>query len=531
MRALALKMTAEEDPLVTPDEEYSQLREFVKSPEARALKHSDMERQIQEHGQEVMRKLYQAWLDLKAQEEVEGPVVDAQGNERTRRRVQARDLETVFGTVEVTRTAYGAEGEESLRPLDADLNLPEERYSLEVRRRVAEEAAKGSFDEAIETLERHTGAHVPKRQAEELTVRAAQDFDAFYEARRDALETPRAAAGSLLVLTSDGKGVVVHEEDLRPATRKAARKKKRHKLRTRLSKGEKRYRKRMATVASVYTVAPYVRTPAQVLRMLLRSRDPEAPVPKRPEPQDKRVWASVVKEPVEVLDEAFIDALERDPDYERTWVSVVDGNEAQLRILRRLAGEYDVELTIILDIFHVLQYVWKAGHAFEAEGSTELEAWVFERLLRILEGEASQVAAGMRRSATKRGFSQKRRKPVDTCADYLLKYKHYLAYDRYLAAGMPIATGVIEGACRHLVKDRMDVTGARWRLLSAEAVLRLRALRSSGDFDDYWRFHEASEYERNHPHRYTHGEVPKLRSRVPHPKRKPGKPRHLKRIK
>ena len=112
-------------------------------------------------------------------------------------------------------------------------------------------------------------------------------------------------------------------------------------------------------------------------------------------------------------------------------------------------------------------------------------------------------------SATERaGLSRDTRKPVDTCADYLLKYAPYLHYDRYLAAGYPIATGVIEGACRHLVRDRMELSGARWRLVGAEAVLKLRALRASGDFDAYWDFHEAREHERNHAQRYADGIAP-----------------------
>ena len=121
--------------------------------------------------------------------------------------------------------------------------------------------------------------------------------------------------------------------------------------------------------------------------------------------------------------------------------------------------------------------------------------------MQILKGKASEVAAGMRRAATLRQLSAPERKPVDTCADYLLKYRDMLHYDNYLAQGLPIATGVIEGACRHLVKDRMDITGARWRLNSAEAVLKLRSLHSSGDGDAYWDFHKAQELRRNHSSR------------------------------
>ena len=123
----------------------------------------------------------------------------------------------------------------------------------------------------------------------------------------------------------------------------------------------------------------------------------------------------------------------------------------------------------------------------------------------------------MRRAATVAGLSSDTRKPVDTCADYLLKYAPYLHYDRYLAAGYPIATGVIEGACRYLVRDRMELTGARWRLVGAEAVLKLRALRASRDFDAYWDFHEAREYQRNHAQRYADGIAPPVTEPPPSP--------------
>ena len=518
------------DPFAACHARFEQVLQVAGSQETQQMKHSELERLLAAEGQELMRQVYQACLDQRAQAEVNDEVVDAQGKQRTRQRTQRRELETIFGTVEVGRTGYGAEGEASLHPLDAQLNLPDERYSLEVRRRVALEASKNSFDETVETLSRYTGAEIGKRQVEELVGRAAQDFDAFYEQRHhqaaaaeataaeatatQATAAPPAATDAvptdgLLVITGDAKGVVMHREDLRPATRTASERTPRSKLNTRLSKGEKRNRKRMAMVAAVYAVAVQVRTPEQMLAVLARDEEAE-PRPARPRPQHKRVWASLEQEPREVLEEAFREALQRDPQGTQRWVAVVDGNETQLTILKQLAEHYGVGLTIVLDIFHVLEYLWKAGHALAAEGSDELEQWVLQRLGRVLEGRAPQVAAGMRRSATKRRLATRKREPVDRCANYLLKYQDYLAYDQYLAAGFPIGSGVIEGACRHLVKDRLGITGARWRLRGAEAVLRLRALRSSGDFDEYWRFHEAREWERTHRQRYADGRVPSL---------------------
>ena len=150
--------------------------------------------------------------------------------------------------------------------------------------------------------------------------------------------------------------------------------------------------------------------------------------------------------------------------------------------------------------------------AFNDEATSEREQWVAERLLNVLRGKAALVAAGMRRSATLRVLSDKQREPVDAAARYLLNHQHYMHYDRYLAAGLPIGTGVIEGACRHLVCDRMDGV-ARWSLKGAEAVLRLRALRSSGDFEKYWNYHVAQEYQRNHVDHYADGDVVPVQGR------------------
>ncbi len=156
-----------------------------------------------------------------------------------------------------------------------------------------------------------------------------------------------------------------------------------------------------------------------------------------------------------------------------------------------------------MDIIHVTEYLWKAAWCFYGEGNKQAEQWVSERLLEILRGKASLVAGGIKRSATRQRITPRNRGPIDKCAGYLLKNKHYLQYHRYLRDGLPIATGVIEGACRHLIKDRMDVTGARWSLQGAEAILKLRSLRSSGDFEEYWKFHEEQEYERNHLQLYA----------------------------
>jgi hypothetical protein len=481
--------------------------DFLQARESRTMTHSELERWIEKEGREVMRQLLQGHLDLRGPAEAVEAVRDADGGERPSKRLHGRTLATVFGAATVERFGYRDQGQESLHPVDGELNLPAERYSLEVRRRVAEQAAKASFEETKKALEATTGTAVAKRQVAELVARAGNggDFEQFYASRT----TSEQATGALQVITTDGKGVVMRREDLREATKKAA-ERNRHKLGKRLSRGEKRNRKRMATVAAVYNIAPFVRTAEQVAGVMAPVHG--AAAMQRPRPEHKRVWASLEKPPEQVIEEQFQEAERRDPEHEKKWVAVVDGSEEQLRLLHASARRHRVTLTIVLDIIHVVEYLWKAAYVFHAEATAEAEQWVTERLLQVLKGRAGYVAGGIARSATRRRIRGAKRKAADDCVRYLLRHKAYLHYDKYLAAGLPIASGVIEGACRHLVRDRMDVTGARWSLKGAEAVLRLRALHSSGDFDEYWRFHEACELERNHLARYADGRLPRTRN-------------------
>lgn len=493
------------DPLLSFFEQASQqfndLVVSLSSAASQRWEHGELERHINQSGTELLRRLFQGHLDLRyAEEAYQSEVVGRDGEKRPHRRKQThRTLTTLFGEVVVTRVGYSTQKPEisALYPSDGTLNLPPDKYSDELRKRVAVEASKVSFSETSRTIGLTTGGSIGHRQCEEVTVKVAQDFDDFYAQR----SIDKAVANDdLLVITTDGKGIVMHPKDLREATAKAAQKAKESRSkRTRLSPGQKRQRKRMATVASVYHVPRYQRHAEDIIG------EHRAP-PVRPAIRDKRVWASVEQDAKTVIESAFVEAVTRDPHQQREWVVLVDGELHQLATLKASARKQSVKVTIVLDFIHVLEYVWKAAFCFFSPGSEEAETWVQERALRILQGKASDVAAGIRRSATLQKLDKKVRENADKCADYLLNNRQYLLYDEYLDQGYPIASGVIEGACRHLVNDRMDITGARWRLDRAEAVLRLRALRASDDFEAYWEFHKMQEFKRNHANKFLEPE-------------------------
>ena len=437
--------------------------------------------------------------------------------------MQTRPLMTIFGEVEVTRTGYGGHGIPSVHPLEATWNVPPERSSHGVQHRGAVEAARHAFDDVVATIATTPGAHVPKRQAEQLVERAAQAFATFDDTRRCATPQEAQDTSRVLVLTVDGKGVPMRKAALREGTRQAA---EAHPSPhgPRRKPGERAHTKRMATVAAVYPITPWVRTPADIVREL---PPPPAVVSARPRPDAKRVWASLAPPPAAVIDQAFEEAARRDPQHTKQWVALVEGHPTPLGLLYAAAAVYGVTLCVVLDLLHVLQSLWKAAWALHPAGAPEAEPWVTARLEQLLRGRSQHMAAGMRRSATVRGLTEAQRAPVDQWANYLLKYADFLHDDAYLAAGCPIATGVIEGACRHLGKDRMEGTGARWSLTGAEAVLRVRSLWVSGDFETYWRFHLEQEQTRNHATHYAAGKVPMP---GPNPRRQ-NKGTHLRLIK
>jgi hypothetical protein len=291
-------------------------------------------------------------------------------------------------------------------------------------------------------------------------------------------------------------------DSLREHTKKKATSRK---LSGRLSRGEKRDRKRMAEVGAVYDLTPAPRTIADIL-----PDDDTARATARPAPLTHGKWltASVTDDAAQVIGAGFDEATRRDPEHHRDWVALVDGNTHQIDRIRAEARARDVTVPIVIDFIHIAEYLWKAAWCFHTEGDPAVETWVREQARAILAGRASIVAAAIRRKATYHGLDPGRRKPADVCATYLINKKNYLDYPTALANGWPIATGVIEGACRHLVADRMDITGARWSLDSAEAVLKLRAMISNGDFDTYWAYHLTQEQQRVHNARYLDSIIP-----------------------
>lgn len=469
----------------------AQLEEWAAGPDAAGLDHARLEREVVARGRELERLALQAHLDLRAARERRlEEVRAADGTLRPRaEKGRTRQLATAAGQVTVSRAGYRAPGMPIVYPADEQLSLPAEKYSAGLRELVALAAAGGSFEAAAAAVWRATGVRAGKRQAEQLARRAAADFEGFYACRS------RPAHAGVLVLEADGKGIMMRPDSLRRRNaRKAARAVP--KLAGRLSRGEVRTRKRMAEVGAVFDITPVPRSPGDILPGPGAAASAAGEVPKA---QGKWLTASVAADTAQVIAQVFAEADRRDPARTRTWVALADGNKDQIRQIQAQAAARAITVTIIIDFIHVTEYLWDAAWSFHPQASPGAASWVRDRARAILGGQASDTAAAIRaQAAATPGLSAAKHNAAEKTARYLEAKAPCLNYPQALASGWPISTGVIEGACRHLVKDRMDITGARWSTDGAEAILKLRAILANNDWDHYWHYHLRQEHQRTY---------------------------------
>ncbi|WP_327258566.1 MULTISPECIES: ISKra4 family transposase [unclassified Streptomyces] len=489
------------DPFTATRTRMEEMLAHLSAPAMASATAEGLEDYITAAGREVLRQMLQDQLDARAAAEVRVEVVtgsDAVVRPRAERG-HRRLLATTLGRVEATRIAYRAPGAANLHPGDAALALPRQVYSYPLQRAVALEVAETPLRRAGAHLERTTGQRLGTRQLMEITCRIAAHIPTFYEQDTPA---PTPAVGSegdrLLVLSCDATGVNMIPSDLREAVRTARAADGPQPPSAQLSSREHTGRRRMATVFAVYDADPVPRTGADVLPATAAER---AARTHGPHARGRHMEGSLQRSTAAMVTAMFDHAEQRDPDHRRRWIVLVDGANHQLDCIAREAAARGVHVDTIVDIVHVIEYLWRAaedlypGHAARA-------AWVAEAARTVLDGHSPRVVAALRQHLRTRPEDAKQLPAVARTAAYLQAKEPYLRYHLALAMGWPIATGVIEGSCRFLVKDRLDVTGARWGLTGAEAVLLLRAVIDNGDFERYWHYFTELDHLHTHVVRY-----------------------------
>jgi hypothetical protein len=333
-------------------------------------------------------------------------------------------------------------------------------------------AVDGVFEKSLAVMARLLGLTLPKLALETWVREASAKVTPFYA---QTAAFPADEEGSILVAQADGKGVPM----VRPATPPAT---------ARRGKGDKKTRKKEAVATAVYTIAPHRRTPQDLIDALFPT-DPPASTPNRPRPCHKQVFASLHGK-AWALRQLQARVAQREGPHIQARVALTDGAAPLQQQMRAALPDF----TLVLDLMHVAEHVWRAGTALYGETDPQRAGWVKAQLLDVLSSRADDVIRHLRETARTLRKSSQAHRVLARVADYLDRNRAYMDYATYLNRGWPIATGVIEGVCRHLVKDRMELSGMRWTVAGAEAVLALRAVHENGDWDAFHAFRRASDH-------------------------------------
>jgi hypothetical protein len=407
-----------------------------------------------------------------------GPVLAPDGTPLRYHEQRSTTYYSVFGKVRFGRHYFTAPGQAGCCPLDAALSLPARSYSALLSEWGAYGATDASYRQSQTVIERILGVSLSVQALEASVVEAAGEVPAFYD---QPAEPPAPAPdATILVVQADGKGVpMVQPSPAAPSVR--------------LGKGQKRGKKKEAVVTGLYTIAPYRRAPQAVVAALLH--DPDGPqVSARPAPIEKELHATLEGKTLAMRHLVDRVARRQGPHIQHR-VALSDGAEAlQQQLVTHLPQH-----TLVLDIIHATAYLWDTANALLGETHPHRTVWVRHYLEPLVAGQADAVITALEEEANDPSWTAAQRQAVRRTVGYYRRNRPYMRYDEYLAQGWPIGTGVIEGACRHLVKDRMEQSGMRWTKAGAQAVLNLRAVRLNEHWDRYWQF------QRQQQHRHLYG--------------------------
>jgi hypothetical protein len=464
--------------------------------EARFCDLGEREEAIGQEGRELQRRLLEATFAIdSAREERAQQVTSAAGIPHGS--VEAghgRGVTSVFGPVRVTRMAYRNRREPNLYPADARWILPEDPYSLGMRALVAYHLAAGGFGQAQEVIEARTGVTVGRAQLTGLAEDLAAWTGDFYEQRaRDADDD--LPDTDVIMMQGDGKGIA-----LRPEHRKknAGR-----------EDGTHPGIKKMAEIVAVADFTPAVREPEDIAAPQARRKAHPGP-----EARDKWVSASITESIEDMIAAAYDEADRRDPGRARQRVFLVDGNKQQITAIEAQARERGLKVPVLIDYIHLSGYLGKAAAALHPGDPVTAGQWADGQLLRVLHGRAKAVAATLASVAARTRANPRKRgldlTDVDKAVTYLNNNRKHMQYDKALANGWPIATGMIEGACRFVIEDRFGITGARWSPDGAETILKIRAVVVNGDLDDYMNYYKERYRDERHLSRYDPATIENL---------------------
>lgn len=462
-------------------QDFQELIEFVTNEESKTRTAYEVELTLFRSLLALGADLLRLFFVQRAAEQPQEPIYEPDGTTLSYHSMRPTTYFSVFDKIRFQRHYFYEAGKEGVCPLDAELSLPPRCYSDLLRDWAEHCTTTESYDESNHVLKRILDISISKLALETGVQEDAIDVDAFYEQKPVPLPQEE---GAILVVQADGKGVPMVRKETAPRV-------------ARRGKGKKRTKKKEAVVTAIYTIEPYKRTPEAVADRLMREleekendQDRSETKLSRPVPVGKEVRATLYGKN-RAFERLVHSVAQREGDPIQHRVALTDGDNA----LQSQMEDRFSTFTLVLDIIHVSEYLWDAANALLGEKHPARTAWVKDRLLLILSDKTEDVIRDLESHLQSSSLSESQRETLGTTIGYYQGNLPYMHYGSYLARGWPIGTGVVEGACGHLVKDRMERSGMRWTRAGAQAILDLRAVRTNDDWDDYWTFHRQCQHQ------------------------------------
>lgn len=458
--------------------EYDMLIEFVTGEQARTATADHIERGLFKLLLKLGAKLLALFFVMRSQAYSREPLGMGEGQTLPYLEDKKCTYFSIFGKVALWRPYFYKKGSDGQSPLDAEFSLGSDRYSDLLRETAESLDVYVVYHKATDILKRLLELNLSTRVQQQIIADDAVDVEDYYKQKPP--PSPEEEA-DILVIQADGKGVPLILET--PADPKV-----------RLGKGQKRGRKKEAIVTSLYTIAALPRTPEEVVASYYaqnQADEPQKPAEKRPKPQNKHVWATLEGKDT-ALDRLAQRVAPRQGDHIQHKVALCDGCEA---LQSRIAARFS-DFSLVLDFIHANEYLWDVANKLLGETNEQRFEWMSARTLRMLAGETEQLIADFRQLAQDPQTTAAQREQLTKTANYFKRNLPYMDYPTCLANGWPIASGVIEGACRHFVKDRFELSGMRWNQPGAENLLRLRAVAENDDWDAYHTFRKQQRHVR-----------------------------------
>jgi hypothetical protein len=442
--------------------------EYVSGEQARTAAADETERGLFKMLIEMGLKLLTLFFSLRSQNASREGLKMDDGSRLHYHRDTKRRYVSIFGELSFGRPYFYRRGKDGQTPLDAELSLGDDCYSDLVREVNDYLGVHGVYHKACEILERLLGLSLSTRAIQANLAEDAADVSIYYTQKPAPVASSEA---EILVIQADGKGIPMILEETKLEGERS-----RITDKVRLGKGEKHGRKKEATVTSVYTIERFIRTPEQIVASYYEKISLAKPA----KPQNKHLWATLEGKDA-ALSRLVGQVQPRLGNHVQYKIALCDGCSAlQMRIAKYFPGFIQ-----ILDFIHANEYLWKVANALFGETNDERLEWMKTHTLKLLSGKTKRLISEFRSLAKQPKIGKSKRAQLLVTANYFERNLPFMDYSAYLAKGWPIASGVIEGACRHLVKDRCELSGMRWSQSGAENLLRLRAIAENKDWDDY----------------------------------------------